>query len=61
MKISETIGVILQAAGLGMGAAVLVLRIMNGIPSDAAVSMLAIGLFAVSIAGLRAGQAGKEA
>ena len=50
---ANTLNVIFQAVALGMGIAVLVLRIMNVIDADTSVIMLAIGMFAQALKGLR--------
>ena len=50
---ANTLNVIFQAVALGMGIAVLVLRIMNVIDADTSVIMLAIGMFTQALKGLR--------
>ncbi len=60
MKTSKIINTILQAVGFGMGVAVLVLHIMSVITPEAAVSMLAIGLVAMGLSGLKQVETEKE-
>ena len=52
MKTKVLIARILKAVAVGMGAAVLVLRILNVINVDTSIVMLSMGLFALAVASL---------